>query len=518
MASFSRKAHLKAPQRLAIYTRVQETQTNNKPAKDVVVALATQYNVTSATVVNIWKRGAPVRESTARPTQLPPAPRENHVRQRDVPPPPRRNNCIPRRVMQPTPPREANPIPPAEGTLREKSAPQKELPPPHEDPAPSTDVPVPLPNQTFAASVTETTTTAPSNAKANLSDAQRAAVYHRLLLSVRDNGKPPRGFMTTLSVEFNVHRATIKRIWLRGQETAATQVCADVSARLKGNSGRKTKYPPDEINRRVAAAPDDVKQSYRLLAAHTKIPRTILWMHMQKHGKKSRHAPRRGTLPFRDNTARPMPMALPPPRDTATPRREVPQSSDDAPPRGEVPPPSDEPTPPTTLSHPSPPRERSIPEQAPPHPLESHIIAPPNSTTTTSDSKANLSDAQRAAVYHRLLLSVRDNGKPPRGFMTTLSTEFNVHRATIKRIWLRGQETAATQVCADVSARLKGNSGRKTKYPAEEIDRRVAAAPDSVNTSYRLLAEHTKIPRTILWVHMQKHGKKSRPVPCSSQL
>ncbi|RHY76517.1 hypothetical protein DYB38_000881 [Aphanomyces astaci] len=65
------------------------------------------------------------------------------------------------------------------------------------------------------------------------------------------------------------------------------------------------------------------------------------------------------------------------------------------------------------------------------------------------------------------------NGQLSRDIVRSVCTTYGVHHSTGWRIFQRGKATKTSGGIADVTARLKGNTGRPTKFAPEDIEQRI---------------------------------------------
>ncbi|ETW05385.1 hypothetical protein H310_04301 [Aphanomyces invadans] len=117
--------------------------------------------------------------------------------------------------------------------------------------------------------------------------------------------------------------------------------------------------------------------------------------------------------------------------------------------------------------------------------------------TPNTNSKSNLSNDQRTALYQELL-TVSTNGTLSREKMETVCKAFGVHSSTGWRIWKRGNDSKSTGACADVKSR-KHLSGRKKIYTTDEIEKRIKAAPVHRRQTHRSLAAATGLSKWTIW-------------------
>lgn len=123
-------------------------------------------------------------------------------------------------------------------------------------------------------------------------------------------------------------------------------------------------------------------------------------------------------------------------------------------------------------------------------------------------SERNLTDETRQSILESLLRLSEDD-KLPRGAIQRVADQFKVFRKTVGRIWSRAKECYAKGMkSADVSSRIKGNSGRKRKN-RDEIQEKIAAVPLSKRTTLRSIAAETQLPIGTLF-NVMKEGRLRR--------
>ncbi|CAH9095869.1 unnamed protein product [Cuscuta epithymum] len=94
---------------------------------------------------------------------------------------------------------------------------------------------------------------------------------------------------------------------------------------------------------------------------------------------------------------------------------------------------------------------------------DSHI--PENvilSHTSIGSKKVELTNNQRKRMVEKLLL-LGDGNTLPKGAMSEVAAEFNVHRTTVWRIWSAAKVQVSSGTVVDVQSKKKGKVGRKPK-------------------------------------------------------
>ncbi|OQR89047.1 hypothetical protein ACHHYP_06502 [Achlya hypogyna] len=115
----------------------------------------------------------------------------------------------------------------------------------------------------------------------NLTDLERCGVYQQLL-DMTQGGTLPCTAFRDVSRQFNCNPRTVKRIWIRGQESvAAGSLAAIVSSKIRANSGCKATRTPGDIETAIKAVPHDARQTLRSLAAAVGISKSTILRHMQ---------------------------------------------------------------------------------------------------------------------------------------------------------------------------------------------------------------------------------------------
>ncbi|ETV77327.1 hypothetical protein H257_08773 [Aphanomyces astaci] len=88
--------------------------------------------------------------------------------------------------------------------------------------------------------------------------------------------------MDAVCSTYDVNPTTVWRIFKRGQATKAASGVANVATRIKGNTGRRPTFSPDEVEQRVKCIPLHKRQTYRSLAAATGLFVFVLWTYVRK--------------------------------------------------------------------------------------------------------------------------------------------------------------------------------------------------------------------------------------------
>ncbi|RHY54971.1 hypothetical protein DYB30_011324 [Aphanomyces astaci] len=109
----------------------------------------------------------------------------------------------------------------------------------------------------------------------------RVSLYQDLL-EKSVNGQLSRDIVRSVCTTYGVHHSTGWRIFQRGKATKTSGGIADVTARLKGNTGRPTKFAPEDIEQRIKNVPLHKRQTYRSLAAATGLSVYLLWTFVKR--------------------------------------------------------------------------------------------------------------------------------------------------------------------------------------------------------------------------------------------
>ena len=122
----------------------------------------------------------------------------------------------------------------------------------------------------------------------NLTDQQRAAIVHYLLANSAA-GRLKHGDIKAASIHFNVHRATIRRLWKLYMDSSVTDgLAGNVASRIKGRSGRKPKVSDEELKARIAAIPAERRMTGRGLSTALEVSNSVV-VRLIKTGKLRRH-------------------------------------------------------------------------------------------------------------------------------------------------------------------------------------------------------------------------------------
>ncbi|KAH7463037.1 hypothetical protein PRIC1_001749 [Phytophthora ramorum] len=141
----------------------------------------------------------------------------------------------------------------------------------------------------------------------------------------------------------------------------------------------------------------------------------------------------------------------------------------------------------------------------PEFPLE----VPPKLPEDSKEKRKNLTDQQRVAIVHYLLANSA-GGRLKHGDMKAAATHFDVHRATIRRLWKLHTASNTTEgLAGNVASRIKGHSGRKPKVPDEELKIRIAAIPAERRMTGRGLSTALGVSNSVV-VRLIKNGKLRR--------
>ncbi|RLO12335.1 hypothetical protein DYB28_000238 [Aphanomyces astaci] len=109
----------------------------------------------------------------------------------------------------------------------------------------------------------------------------RVSLYQDLL-EKSVNGQLSRDIVRSVCTTYGVHHSTGWRIFQRGKATKTSGGIADVTARLKGKTGRPTKFAPEDIEQRIKNVPLHKSQTYRSLAAATGLSVYLLWTFVKR--------------------------------------------------------------------------------------------------------------------------------------------------------------------------------------------------------------------------------------------
>ncbi|RHY87098.1 hypothetical protein DYB35_013778 [Aphanomyces astaci] len=109
----------------------------------------------------------------------------------------------------------------------------------------------------------------------------KVSVYQDLL-EKSVNGQLSRDIVRSVCTTYGVHHSTRWRIFQRGKATKTSGGIADVTARLKGKTGRPTKFAPEDIEQRIKSVPLHKRQTYRSLAAATGLSVYLLWTFVKR--------------------------------------------------------------------------------------------------------------------------------------------------------------------------------------------------------------------------------------------
>ncbi|ETV74117.1 hypothetical protein H257_11082 [Aphanomyces astaci] len=120
----------------------------------------------------------------------------------------------------------------------------------------------------------------PKGGKTHLDHDERRSIYESLL-AVSSSGILPRGAIVKLARQHNCHPDTVKRVWAGGQSSIREgHISADVSSKIRGNSGRKKTRTSEEIEDAIRQVPQESRQTTRALSHACQIPRTTVLRHM----------------------------------------------------------------------------------------------------------------------------------------------------------------------------------------------------------------------------------------------
>lgn len=127
-----------------------------------------------------------------------------------------------------------------------------------------------------------------------------------------------------------------------------------------------------------------------------------------------------------------------------------------------------------------------------------------------SHKSQQLTDEQRNGIL-QCLLQLKNGNNLRRGAINETAAKFDVSRLTVSNIWQRAKmQFRSGAISADVSAKKKGNCGRKRKNYTDEIDN-IRNIPVDSRGTIRSVSSAANIPPTTLF-NIFKRGEQIRRV------